>query len=112
MTSVIFGIVTGRLGVVLVFLLFYSILRSFNGGVHCKSKARCFCLSMTILLVPVYSYEWVMEFVGKPVLAMTGIFVFVTILILSPMESINNPLDVKKILQESKSLYYSPADLY
>lgn len=91
--SVIFGIVTGRLGVVLVFLLFYSILRSFSGGVHCKGKAGCFCLSMAILLVPVYSYEWMLGFVGKPVLAMTGIFAFIIILILSPVESVNKPLD-------------------
>ena len=46
LASAIFGIVTGRLGIVLVFLLFYSILRSF-GGV-CIAKARrgafvCLC---------------------------------------------------------------------
>ena len=93
LASVIFGIVTGRLGVVLVFLLFYSVLRSFSGGVHCKSKAGCFCLSMAILLIPVYSYEWMMGFVVKPVLVMVGIFAFVIILILSQVESINKPLD-------------------
>lgn len=44
--SAVFGILTGRLGVVLVFLLFYSALRSYSGGIHCKSKVGCFILSL------------------------------------------------------------------
>ncbi len=93
LASVIFGIITGRLGVVLVFLLFYSALRSFSGGVHCKSKAGCFCLSMAILLIPVYSCEWVLGIVSNPMLIMIGIIAVVVILVLSPVESINKPLD-------------------
>lgn len=93
LASVIFGIVTGRLGVVLVFLLFYGTLRSFSGGVHCKSRAGCFCLSMAVLLIPVYSYEWVKGLLVKPVLVLTGILAFVIILVLSPVDSINKPLD-------------------
>lgn len=93
LASVIFGIITGRLGVVLVFLLFYSTLRSFSGGVHCKSKAGCFCLSLAILLIPVYTCEWVLEMVYSPVLIMIGIVAVVVILVLSPVESINKPLD-------------------
>lgn len=57
LASVTFGIITGRLGVVLVFLFFYGTLRSFSGDVHCKSKAGCFCLSMAILLIPIYTSE-------------------------------------------------------
>lgn len=37
LASGIFGIVTGRPGLVLVFLLFYASLRSYSGGSHCKS---------------------------------------------------------------------------
>ena len=37
LASGIFGIVTGRQGLVLVFLLFfYASLRSYSGGSHCK----------------------------------------------------------------------------
>lgn len=93
LASVIFGIITGRLGVVLVFLFFYSTLRSFSGGVHCKSKAGCFCLSMAILLIPVYTCEWVLGIVSNPMLIMIGIIAVVVILVLSPVESINKPLD-------------------
>ena len=90
----IFGIITGRLGDVLVFLFFYGTLRSFSGGVHCKSKAGCFCLSMAILLIPIYTSEWIMGIVNTPVLIIIGIMAVVAILILSPVESINKPLEV------------------
>lgn len=91
--SVIFGILTGRLGIVLVFLLFYSSLRSYSGGIHCKSKSGCFILSMLILLVPVYSYNLVMEIVSEPGLIVAGVIAVAVILILSPVESVNKPLD-------------------
>jgi len=93
LASILFGIVTGRLGVVLVFLLFYSTLRTYSGGVHCRSKVGCFILSMMILLVPVFSYEWVMEMVAFPVLIAVGVIAIVVVLVLSPVESINKPLD-------------------
>lgn len=93
LASILFGIVTGRLGVVLVFLLFYGTLRTYSGGVHCKSKVGCFVLSMMILLVPVFSYEWVMEMVAFPVLIAVWVIAIVVVLVLSPVESINKPLD-------------------
>ena len=93
LASILFGIVTGRLGVVLVFLLFYSTLRTYSGGVHCKSKLGCFILSMMILLVPVFSYEWVMEMVAFPILIAVGVIAIVVVLVLSPVESINKSLD-------------------
>ena len=93
LASILFGVLTGRLGVVLVFLLFYSLLRTYSGGVHCKSKIGCFALSMLILCVPVFSYDWVMEMIKFPVLIVVGVIAIVVILILSPVESINKPLD-------------------
>lgn len=93
LASVLFGILTGRLGIVLVFLLFYSTLRTYSGGVHCKSKLDCFILSMLILLVPVFSYEWVMENVLFPIIMIIGVIAIVVILVLSPVESINKPLE-------------------
>ena len=93
LASILFGVLTGRLGVVLVFLLFYSILRTYSGGVHCKSKIGCFVLSMLILCVPIFSYDWVKEMIKFPILMIVGIIAIVVILILSPVESINKPLD-------------------
>ena len=93
LASGIFGIVTGRPGLVLVFLLFYASLRSYSGGSHCKSRIGCFLISMAILSIPVYTHEFVMKIVPATVILMIGIAAVVVILILSPVESINKPLD-------------------
>ena len=93
LASGIFGIVTGRPGLVLVFLLFYASLRSYSGGSHCKSRIGCFLISMAILSIPVYTHEFVMNNVQATVILMIGIAAVVVILILSPVESINKPLD-------------------
>lgn len=93
LASGIFGIVTGRPGLVLVFLLFYASLRSYSGGSHCKSRIGCFLISMAILSIPVYTHEFVVNNVPATVILMIGIAAVVVILILSPVESINKPLD-------------------
>lgn len=93
LASGIFGIVTGRPGLVLVFLLFYASWRSYSGGSHCKSRIGCFLISMAILSIPVYTHEFVMNNVPATVILMIGIAAVVVILILSPVESINKPLD-------------------
>lgn len=93
LASGIFGIVTGRPGLVLVFLLFYASLRGYSGGSHCKSRIGCFLISMAILSIPVYTHEFVMNNVPATVILMIGIAAVVVILILSPVESINKPLD-------------------
>ena len=85
LASGIFGIVTGRPGLVLVFLLFYASLRSYSGGSHCKSRIGCFLISMAILSIPVYTHEFVMNNVPATVILMIGIAAVVVILILSPV---------------------------
>ena len=101
LASGIFGIVTGRPGLVLVFLLFYASLRSYSGGSHCKSRIGCFLISMAILSIPVYTHEFVMNNVPATVILMIGIAAVVVILILSPVESINKPLD------DEEKMYYA-----
>lgn len=93
LASVVFGIATGRLGMVLVFLLFCVTLRSYSGGIHSRSKLNCFILSMLILLVPVYTYQWFFEVVEEPWIIIMGIISFLSIWMLSPVESENKPLD-------------------
>ena len=93
LASVVFGIATGRLGMVLIFLLFCITLRSYSGGIHSKSKLTCFLLSRVILLVPVYTYSWFFEVVKGVWILVTGVISFLVIWMLSPVESENKPLD-------------------
>ena len=92
LASGIFGIVTGRPGLVLVFLLFYASLRSYSGGSHCKSRIGCFLISMAILFIPVYTYEPVMKNVPNAVILLIGVLAVVII---------NKPLD------EEERRYYA-----
>lgn len=92
LASLTFGLITGKLGNILVFLFFYGTLRSYSGGIHCKGKAECFLLSILILFIPAYLGDVA---VGIPlmVVIISGIAALAVILVLSPVESINKPLD-------------------
>lgn len=92
LASLIFGLVTGRLGNVLVFLFFYGMLRSYSGGMHCKSRAGCFAMSILILFIPAYLGDWIVG-IPRKIIIISGIAAVVLILVLSPVESINKPLD-------------------
>lgn len=92
LASLLFGLVTGRLGNILVFLFFYVSLRSFSGGIHCRSRGGCFAVSIFILFIPAYLCDWA---VGLPLGAVIigGLIAMVVILALSPVESVNKPLN-------------------
>jgi len=92
LASLLFGLVTGRLGNILVFLFFYGSLRSFSGGMHCKSRTGCFTASILVLFIPAYLCDWA---AGLPLSAVItgGLDAMVVILALSPVESANKPLD-------------------
>lgn len=92
LVSLLFGLITGKSGNILVFLFFYGTLRSYSGGIHCKGKAACFLLSILILFIPAYLGDVA---AGIPLMAVIicGIVAVAVILVLSPVESINKPLD-------------------
>jgi len=92
LASLLFGLVTGRLGNILIFLFFYGSLRSFSGGLHCKSRAGCFTAFVFILFIPAYLCDWADTFSLRTVIII-GLVVMVVILALSPVESVNKPLD-------------------
>lgn len=92
LASLLFGLVTGRLGNILVFLFFYVSLRSFSGGIHCRSRAGCFAASILILFIPAYLCDWA-ESLPLLTVIVVGLIALVVILVLSPVESANKPLD-------------------
>ncbi len=89
-TAVVTGMVTGRLGVVMVFLLFYSMLRSYSGGLHCRSRLVCYVCSAAVLFVPVYSYRLFMDIMPGALRIFPGL---AALSVLSPVESRNKKLD-------------------
>lgn len=91
-TAVVTGMVTGRMGVVMVFLLFYSMLRSYSGGLHCRSRLVCYLCSAAVF-VPVYSYRLFMDIMPGVLRIFPGLAALSVVLVLSPVESRNKKLD-------------------
>lgn len=94
--TVLVGIVTGRLGVVLAFLLFFMMLRSYSGGFHLESKWGCFLLSVLVLFIPIYTGDWVRKNVPEIVMLLLGLAAVITVIVLSPVESIHKRLEPKE----------------
>lgn len=93
LTSVLVGAVTGRLDVIIIFLLFYATLRSYSGGIHCRNRLACYLCSTLVLFLPVYSYHMVMEVIPETVWVTVFVVSFLVIFIFSPVESPNKKLD-------------------
>lgn len=91
--SLIFGMVAGRLGNILVFLFFYGTLRSFCGGIHCKSRAGCFTASMMLLFIPAYLCDWAAHIPTEAVI-IVGVATVAAVMALSPVGSPNKSLDM------------------
>ena len=62
LTSLIIGILTGKLIITIIFLIFFMTLRSFTGGFHLNSKLMCYFLSNLLLLVPIFGQRVFYQF--------------------------------------------------
>lgn len=88
---VLIGVFLGELVSILLFTLFYTPLRSFAGGIHAKTQFRCFIFSliMLFLIALVNKYIFIPNYISYIAL----IFSFITVVLLSPVETPNKPLD-------------------
>ena len=93
LTAILIGILTGRLDMILAFLLFYASLRTYSGGYHLESKLLCYLFSTLILPVPVYTQKWVQNHVPLGIIIFLGILAVAVILVLAPVESIHKRLE-------------------
>lgn len=85
------GILTGSVWKVVLFTTAFMMLRSYAGGYHASSQLKCFLLTILITSV-MFS---VINIIAKNVFVLLGLFIVFSciILILSPVESRNKPLD-------------------
>lgn len=88
---VLVGIIFGELVSILLFTLFYTPLRSYAGGIHAGTPSRCFVLSliMLALVAAVNKYVFIPQYISYIFLTLS----FVAVIILSPVETPNKPLD-------------------
>jgi accessory gene regulator B len=79
----------------IIFILFFSVLRSYAGGYHAKTHIECMVLSFCIFMISALSSTYLAEY-GEIIL-ISGILLSVTmVFFLAPAESENKPLSKKQ----------------
>lgn len=90
-TALIIGLIFGVFFEVAGFMVSYIPLRSFAGGFHAKTPLRCYICSVIMLIVVSIGFKYlsIAAWVNYAVLALA----FAIVLVLSPVEDRNKPLD-------------------
>lgn len=90
-SSLIIGLIFGVTFEIIIFMAAYIPLRSFAGGYHAKTPLRCYIFSVIMLIVVSIGLKYlsVSEWVYYAVLLVSVLI----ILVLSPVEDRNKPLD-------------------
>ena len=102
-TTLVIGIVLGELWQSLLFVLLFMALRTYAGGYHASTPIGCYLLTSSIITIAlsVLKYIKINIFVCIGLLIISG----VVILILSPVESKNKPLDnIEFIIYRKKAI--------
>ena len=86
------ALLTNSLLISAVFIFCYISLRQYTGGYHCKTAEMCLLLSFLIYLfvLLIYRFQWGFTNVFIMILSL---FSVVVILLMSPIESSNKPLE-------------------
>lgn len=99
---IIVGIIFGELVPILLFTLFYTPLRSFAGGIHAKTPLRCLIFSLVMLVCVAAVNKYIL--IPHHITYIFLIFTIIIILLLSPVETPNKPLDeIEKKVYRKKS---------
>jgi len=105
LSSVVLFSVFGMLVEGLIFFAFFFPLRTYSGGHHLASHLGCYILSMAIMLLVILSIRLVPESGYFATSLLLAAFSSLIVLLFSPIEDRNRPLDEKeKVIYRKKSL--------
>ena len=90
-TILAIGIVTGETAKVIHFMVLYFPLRSNAGGYHARNAVMCYIYSIFIIIAIILALKYLV--VPPIICVITFILSSAVILILSPVEDANKPLD-------------------
>ncbi len=85
------------------FVILLMSLRRYSGGFHCKTAEICVIVSFLMYLLAIFGYEFV-SFIPNMVYGISTVLSSVIVLIFSPVEDKNRPLD-----ETEKKLYRQKA---
>lgn len=90
-SALIIGLIFGVFLEIAVFMAAYIPLRSFAGGFHAKTPLRCYIFSIFMLIVVSIGFKYLSIVVWVYYVVLT--IAFIVVLVLSPVEDRNKPLD-------------------
>jgi accessory gene regulator B len=103
-TMIIIGVLCGMLWQCVIFISAYIPLRHCAGGYHAKTPIQCYLFSIvlvTVALLVIKYLQWNIFIYG--ILLLLSIF---CILVLSPVETTNKPLDILERKEYRKRTYW------
>lgn len=109
-SSLIIGLIFGVTFEIVIFMAAYIPLRSFAGGYHAKTPLRCYIFSVIMLIVVSIGLKYlaVSEWVYYAVLLVSVLGV----LVLSPVEDRNKPLDeIEHKVYKKRTVFIAAAEL-
>ena len=109
-SSLIIGLIFGVIFEIIIFMAAYIPLRSFAGGYHAKTPLRCYVFSVITLIVVSIGLKYlsVSEWVYYAVLLASVL----GILVLSPVEDRNKPLDeIEHKVYKKRTVFIAAAEL-
>jgi accessory gene regulator B len=91
LTTIVIGLLLGVLWQILLFTISYIGLRSFAGGYHAKTPQRCYIYSTILTLAISLLLQYLTISISVYIILL--LFSTIVILVLSPVENNNKPLD-------------------
>ena len=85
----------------IIFIVFFSGLRSYAGGYHAKTHIECVSLSLCLFIISALSSTYFMEY-GKIILFLGILFSIIMVFVFAPSESANKPLSERKLKKHKK----------
>lgn len=86
------AIILKKIPELIIFIMFFSGLRTFAGGYHAKTHIECITISFIIFIISAMSSTWFIAF-GKTIMIIGILASIILVIIYAPTESENKPLN-------------------
>ncbi len=104
--SIIIGILFNRFIEILIFLFIFTTIRKFSGGYHADTYFKCFIIFQIIIIIVILlnKYIYFNNFFNFTISLLSYFYIIIN----SPMQHINNPLNKHEIkYNKIKAVVYS-----
>ena len=102
LTMIIVGIFFGLVPQTILFIICYSAIRTYAGGIHAKTRVGCFIISLLMIILVLGIVKICPSEIIKPLSLILMLFSVVIILWLAPEDNPNKPLDADEIKHYKK----------